>query len=318
MGRTFPAADGHVHHRQRVEPRPWRSSTEKRQLGHPRHHHEPMDRGRLSRAATMTIGSTITIAVLHGRDTCRSTACGVVTRSEELGRAITAKDSGAAAAGLAEEFFLGFTAATSCSRGRSLRRVARDARRAFNFNRWCSTASARTRDHQAFVEFQNENLSCVVDGDQATVPDLISFLLTLTRSRLHHRRASKYGKRVLGRGPRSASTWRTPAGSTDLGPRYFGITIHDYIPVEEQFCARGRGVSQAKLGIDVGVDEHRRRPDRRELRRWWPREEPHLGRHLHGHHGRGGRRARRERRRSRAHRAAMLGTTCAHERHRGT
>ena len=75
----------------------------------------------IARAATMTMGGTLTIALFcMDADTCKKYGVhGIVTRSEELGRAIRTAKEGAAAAGLApEEYFLQFTGGHKLFKGK--------------------------------------------------------------------------------------------------------------------------------------------------------------------------------------------------------
>ena len=100
----------------------------------------------IARAATMTMGGTLTIALFcMDVDTCKQYGVhGIVTRSEELGRAIrTAKDEAAAAGLTPEGFFLKFTGGHKLFKGK-ISDVLRETRGAFNFGRVVLEASART------------------------------------------------------------------------------------------------------------------------------------------------------------------------------
>ena len=189
----------------------------------------------IARAATMTMGGTLTVALFcMDVDACKQYGVhGIVTRSEELGRAIrTAKDEAAAAGLTPEEFFLKFTGGHKLFKGK-ISDVLRETRGAFNFGRVVLEGIGEDRGSQAFVDFQNENLSCVVDGQiKATVPDLICLVDPDTFTPVPTD-ALKYGKRVLAVGLECFHLWRTQAGLDLVGPRYFGIDT-DYIPVEER------------------------------------------------------------------------------------
>ena len=189
----------------------------------------------IARAATMTMGGTLTVALFcMDVDTCKQYGVhGIVTRSEELGRAIrTAKDEAAAAGLTPEEFFLKFTGGHKLFKGK-ISDVLRETRGAFNFGRVVLEGIGEDRGSQAFVDFQNENLSCVVNGQiKATVPDLICLVDPDTFTPVPTD-ALKYGKRVLAVGLECFHLWRTQAGLDLVGPRYFGIDT-DYIPVEER------------------------------------------------------------------------------------
>lgn len=82
------------------------------------------------------------------------------------------------------------------------------------------------------IDFQNENLIAMVDGEVvATVPDLITVLdsessLAITTEHL------KYGYRVDVIAMKCDSKWRTERGLETVGPKYFGYDI-TYKPVEE-------------------------------------------------------------------------------------
>jgi DUF917 family protein len=83
------------------------------------------------------------------------------------------------------------------------------------------------------VQFQNENLVAIKDGDiVCSVPDLISILdadtgLPITTEYL------RYGYRVIAIGMPIHDKWRTPEGLKVIGPRYFGYDIN-YVPIEER------------------------------------------------------------------------------------
>ena len=86
-------------------------------------------------------------------------------------------------------------------------------------------------DSTLTIQFQNENLVAIRDGDVlATVPDLITILESdsgepITTEDL------RYGHRAVVVGLPCDERWRTPAGLDLVGPRYFGYDI-EYEPVE--------------------------------------------------------------------------------------
>ena len=111
--------------------------------------------------------------------------------------------------------------------------VKREVRGAFNFGTVVLEGIAECKGSSAYVEFQNENLSAVVDGKiVATVPDLICLVDSGTYTPVPTD-ALKYGKRVLVVGLKCFERWRTDEGLKLVGPRYFGIET-DYIPIEER------------------------------------------------------------------------------------
>ena len=186
----------------------------------------------IARAATMTMGGTLTVALFcMDVDTCKQYGVhGIVTRSEELGRAIrTAKDEAAAAGLTPEEFFLKFTGGHKLFKGK-ISDVLRETRGAFNFGRVVLEGIGEDRGSQAFVDFQNENLSCVVDGQiKATVPDLICLVDPDTFTPVPTD-ALKYGKRVLAVGLECFHLWRTQAGLARRGPPPLARATHPSPP----------------------------------------------------------------------------------------
>ena len=174
----------------------------------------------IARAATMTMGGTLTIALFcMDADTCKKYGVhGIVTRSEELGRAIRTAKEGAAAAGLTpEEYFLQFTGGHKLFKGKIVD-VLRETRGAFNFGRVVLEGIGEDRGSQASVEFQNENLACTVDGEiVATVPDLICLVDPDTFTPVPTD-ALKYGKRRSWRRCPTSSAWWTPTRSRPCPP----------------------------------------------------------------------------------------------------
>lgn len=87
--------------------------------------------------------------------------------------------------------------------------MRRETRGAFNFGKVLLEGIGEEKGKQAYIEYQNENLICVVDGViRATVPDLITIVdsetfLPVTTDGL------KYGKRVLVCGIACHEIWRT-------------------------------------------------------------------------------------------------------------
>lgn len=189
----------------------------------------------IARPITMACGGSVTI-MLFGMDGAKLKECGVsgiVTRSQEIGRAIRQAKNLAAAEGLTpEQFFLRFTGGHKLFKGK-ICDVLREMRGAFNFGRVRLSGIGENKGQTAYVDFQNENLCCAVDGDiVATVPDMICLVDTETFMPVPTD-ALKYGKRVMVVGLECFHLWRTPAGIELVGPRYFGIDA-DYVPVEER------------------------------------------------------------------------------------
>lgn len=186
----------------------------------------------LARAVTMSCGGSVTVT-LYIMDGATMKAYGVkdiVTRSEQLGRAIrTVKEH---AEITPEEAFLSASDGYKLFKGK-ISDVLRETNGAFNLGRVVLDGIGEYKGRTAEISFQNENLSAVVDGEiMATVPDLICMVDTETFVPVTTE-ALKYGKRVLVTGLKCYDMWRTEAGLELVCPRYFGVDT-DYIPLEER------------------------------------------------------------------------------------
>ena len=186
----------------------------------------------LARAVTMSCGGSVTVT-LYIMDGATMKAYGVkdiVTRSEQLGRAIrTVKEH---AEMTPEEAFLSASDGYKLFKGK-ISDVLRETNGAFNLGRVVLDGIGEYKGRTAEISFQNENLSAVVDGEiMATVPDLICMVDTETFVPVTTE-ALKYGKRVLVTGLKCYKMWRTEAGLELVCPRYFGVDT-DYIPIEER------------------------------------------------------------------------------------
>lgn len=187
----------------------------------------------LARAVTMSCGGSVAVALypMDGRTVKQYGVKDIVTRSQELGEAIRSVKKSTEK--LPEEHFLEFTGGYRLFKGK-ISDVVRETRGAFNFGTVVLEGIADCKGKQAKVEFQNENLTAIVDGEYvATVPDLICLVDTETFLPVTTD-ALKYGKRVLVVGLPCFPMWRTEKGLALVGPRYFGCDI-DYIPLEERF-----------------------------------------------------------------------------------
>jgi DUF917 family protein len=81
------------------------------------------------------------------------------------------------------------------------------------------------------IEFQNENLVVMEDGETiASVPDIITLLDRYTARGIVTEHI-RYGQRVIVAAFPSPAQWRTDAGLAVVGPRAFGYQV-DYVPVE--------------------------------------------------------------------------------------
>ncbi len=188
----------------------------------------------LARAVTMSCGGSVAVALypMDGRTVKQYGVKDIVTRSQELGEAIRSVKKSTEKK-LPEEHFLEFTGGYRLFKGK-ISDVVRETRGAFNFGTVVLEGIADCKGKQAKVEFQNENLTAIVDGEYvATVPDLICLVDTETFLPVTTD-ALKYGKRVLVVGLPCFPMWRTEKGLALVGPRYFGCDT-DYIPLEERF-----------------------------------------------------------------------------------
>lgn len=186
----------------------------------------------IARSVTMACGGEVTISLycMNGKAVKDFGVKGIVTKSEELGRAIRTLKT--VTDGTPEENFFRATGGFRLFKGK-ISDVLRETRGAFNFGKAVLEGIGEDRGRSAFVEFQNENLVANVDGKiLATTPDLI----TLVDSETFHpvtTDALKYGKRVYLVGLKCNEMWRCEKGLELVGPRYFGCDT-DYIPIEKR------------------------------------------------------------------------------------
>ncbi len=189
----------------------------------------------LARSVTMSCGGSVSVSLytMSGADMKKYAVRDIVTRSERLGSALRLIKE--ASQDDTEDRFLEITEGFRLFKGKIVD-VKREVRGAFNFGTVMLEGIGEYKEHSAYVEFQNENLSAVVDGRiVATVPDLICLVDSNTYTPVPTD-ALKYGKRVLVVGLRCFERWRTEAGLALVGPRYFGLNT-DYIPIEERVKA---------------------------------------------------------------------------------
>ena len=191
----------------------------------------------LARAVTMSCGGSVSVSLypMTGAQMKAYSVKNIVTRSQKLGEAIrTVKNC--ADDVTPEEHFLQFSEGYKLFKGK-IADVLRETRGAFNFGKVMLEGIGECKGHQAYVEFQNENLTATVDGEiLATTFDFIFMVYTEIFTPVTTD-ALKYGKRVLVIGLKCFEMWRTPAGIDLVGPRYFGCDT-DYIPFEER-CKGG-------------------------------------------------------------------------------
>lgn len=191
----------------------------------------------LARAVTMSCGASVSVSLypMTGAQMKQYGVKNIVTRSQRLGEAIrTVKDC---AHTTPEAHFLEFAEGYKLFKGK-IADVLRETRGGFNFGKVVLEGIGEDKGRSAYVEFQNENLTAVVDGEiLATVPDLICLVDTETFTPVTTD-ALKYGKRVMVIGLQCFPLWRTDKGIELVGPRYFGIDTA-YIPLEIR-CKGGK------------------------------------------------------------------------------
>jgi len=190
----------------------------------------------MARAVTMACGGSVSVSLyaMEGKFMKEYGVRGIVTRSEILGSAIRKVKE--VTDKTPEEAFLEITEGYKLFKGK-ICDVLRDVRNGFNFGKVVLDGIGDYKGQSAYVEFQNENLTAVVEGILlATTPDLICLVDTETFTPVPTD-ALKYGKRVMVVGLKCFPLWRTEAGLALVGPRYFGVDT-DYIPLEER-CKGG-------------------------------------------------------------------------------
>jgi len=190
----------------------------------------------MARAVTMACGGSVSVSLyaMEGKFMKEYGVRGIVTRSEILGSAIRKVKE--VTDKTPEEAFLEITEGYKLFKGK-ICDVLRDVRNGFNFGKVVLDGIGDYKGKSAYVEFQNENLTAVVDDKiLATTPDLICLVDTETFTPVPTD-ALKYGKRVMVVGLKCFPLWRTKEGLELVGPRYFGVET-DYIPLEER-CKGG-------------------------------------------------------------------------------
>ena len=184
----------------------------------------------LARSVTMSCGGAVAVTLycVTGAQLKEYGVKNIVTRSENLGKALrTVKDTNDKTP---EEKFLEFSEGIKLFKGK-ITDVLRETRGAFNFGKVVLDGIGECKGHSACVDFQNENLSVVIDDEiVATVPDLIC-LVDIDTFIPVPTDALKYGKRVMVVGLKCFDLWRTEKGLELVGPKYFGIDT-EYEPIE--------------------------------------------------------------------------------------
>ena len=184
----------------------------------------------LARAVTMSCGGSVAVTLYNvtGAQLKEYGVKGIVTKSQQLGAALRMVKNTQDCS--PEEKFFEFTEGFKLFKGK-ITDVLRETKGAFKLGKVVLEGIGECKGHSAYVNFQNENLSAVIDGEiLATVPDLITLVDCDTFLPIPTD-ALKYGKRVLVVGMKCFEMWRTKEGLELVGPRYFGIDT-DYEPIE--------------------------------------------------------------------------------------
>ena len=190
----------------------------------------------LARSVTMSCGGSVTCSlyVMDGKTMKAFSVKNIVTRSEQLGRAIRSVKTCTGCT--PEESFLQFSEGIRLFKGK-ISDVLRTTDGKFNFGKVQLEGIGEYKGRRGEVVFQNENLCASVEGRiLATTPDLICLVDTETFTPVTTD-GLKYGKRVMVVGLKCFHLWRTEKGIELVGPRYFGVDT-DYIPLEER-CKGG-------------------------------------------------------------------------------
>jgi DUF917 family protein len=186
---------------------------------------------KLARVITIRYGGTAWISLypMYGRDVKRGGIPNTLTLARDIGRSIR---EARAAKSDPIDAVLGITGGFRLFEGKI---VDVERKTVAGFARGEARIEGLGDDSgsEMVVQFQNENLVAIKDGDiVCSVPDLISILdadtgLPITTEYL------RYGYRVIAIGMPIHEKWRTPEGLKVVGPRYFGYDI-DYVPIEER------------------------------------------------------------------------------------
>jgi DUF917 family protein len=184
----------------------------------------------LARGATVTMGGSVMVNLysMTGKQLKKSGIHGIITYSEEIGKAITnAQKTGSNAM----KELLDKTKGYELFKGK-ICDVLRETKGGFNFGKAKLQGLEEYKGQSFELNFQNENLIALKDGKvMASTPDLIC-VVDLESSIPVTTEALKYGHRVVVIGLPCNPKWRTEKGLETVGPKYFGYDI-DYVPIEK-------------------------------------------------------------------------------------
>lgn len=189
----------------------------------------------LARTITIKFGGTAWIAIyaMTGKQLKEGAISGSLTLAEELGRAIReSKEMREDPVDAVLRVSNGF----EIFKGKIVD-VSRHITGGFVRGEAVMEGLDEYKGHTLKIQFQNENLVAILDGEiVASVPDLIT-VLDMTTGEPITTESLKYGYRAVVIGIPCDEKWRTPKGLEVVGPRYFGYDI-DYVPIEKRMGGR--------------------------------------------------------------------------------
>ena len=183
---------------------------------------------KLVRATAVAMGGTATVGVypMTVADARRVSVQGSISRSIEVGRALLASSHDPTAE-LVER-----VGAVRLIEGKLID-VHRRTKDGWAVGSAAIEGTGADRGHVLRIEFQNENLVAIRDGEPvATVPDIITLVDLHTGSPVVTE-ILRYGQRVTAIALPCDPIWRTARGLELAGPRRFGYDL-DYLPLEFQ------------------------------------------------------------------------------------
>lgn len=187
---------------------------------------------RLARSITVDMGGSalVTLYSMTGKQAKQAVVRGTITLIERIGQAIRmAHKEKRDAVDAVLEITRGFRVFSG-----KIVDVARRTEAGFAKGEATLSGIDQDRGHTLKLNFQNEHLVAIRDGEiVVSVPDLITLLDSQTGEAITTE-GMRYGLRVVVLGIPCDGQWRTAQGLELAGPRYFGYDI-DYIPVEQRF-----------------------------------------------------------------------------------
>ncbi len=187
---------------------------------------------RFARSITIDMGGASMIALypMRGSQVKKAVVRGTITLIERIGKSIREAHQNKADP---IEAVLSVTGGFRVFVGKIID-VARRTESGFAKGEATLAGIDEDRGHTLKIEFQNEHLVAIRDGEVVvSVPDLITLLDAETGEPVTTE-AMRYGLRVVTVGIPCTELWRSPEGLALVGPRYFGYDI-EYVPVETRF-----------------------------------------------------------------------------------